>query len=160
MDTQGQARGTARQLVDLARDGDFDTVSGIVHLLTDPSMHQRELLRQVLTELLRAAAAMMVCQIGGVGSNAAIVLDLRKVDGSTVDIDQLEPEVRAVVRALLAEINEHPEDTADQVTLAMAGDPCPLVDGIALVLMWTISAMAWCTDHDEPAPRWLTTTAV
>lgn len=160
MDTQGQARGTARQLVDLARDGDFDTVSGVVHVLTDPSLHQRELLRQVLTELLRAAAAMMVRQIGGVGSNAAIVLDLRKVDGSTVDIDQLEPEVRAVVRALLAEINGHPEDTAEQVTLAMAGDPCPLVDGVAIVLVWTISAMAWCADHDEPAPRWLTTTAV
>jgi hypothetical protein len=160
MDTQGQARGTARQLVDLARDGDFDTVSGIVHVLTDPTLHQRELLRQVLTELLHAAAAMMVCQIGGLGPDSAIVLDLRKVDGSTVDIDELEPEVRAVVRALLAEINGHPEDTGDQVDLALAGDPRPLVDGVSLVLVWTLSAMAWCEDHDAPAPGWLTTTAV
>lgn len=159
MDSLGQAHGTARQLVRLARDGRFDTVSGIVHLLTDPAMQQHELLRQVLTELLHAAASMMVRQIGGVGPNTAVVLDLRKTDGSIVDIDQLEPEVRAVVRALLAEVNGHPEDAAEQISLALAGDPCPMVDGIVLVLVWTICAMAWCEDHDEPAPRWLTATA-
>jgi len=160
MDTQEQARGTARQLVRLASDGNMDTVSGIVHLLAEPAVQQQDLLRQVLGELLRAAASMMVRQIGGVGQNTAVVLDLRKADGAVVDIDQLEPEVRAVVRALLAEVNGHPDDAADQITLALAGDPCPLVDGIVLVLVWTICAMAWCEDHDEPAPRWLTATAV
>lgn len=160
MDTQEQARGTARQLVRLARDGNIDTVSGIVHLLTEPTLQQEDLLREVLSELLRAAASMMVRQIGGVDPSTAVVLDLRKADGAVVDIDQLEPEVRAVVRALLAEVNEHPDDAADQISLALAGDPCPLVDGIVLVLVWTICAMAWCEDHDEPAPRWLTATAV
>lgn len=159
MDTQRKARGTARQLVDLARDGDFDTVSGIVHLLTDPALQQRELLRQMLAELLAAAASMMLRQIGGLGPSSAIILDLRRTDGSTVDIDHLEPEVRAVVRAVLAEINGHPEDTAEQVNLVLAGDPTPMVDGVALVLMWTVSAMAWCEDHNEPAPNWLITTA-
>jgi hypothetical protein len=154
-----RARDTARQLVLLAKDGNVDTVAGIVRLLTEPNLRQQGLLRQVLTELLRAAASMMVRQIGGVGADTAVVLDLRKADGSEVDIDQLEPEVRAVVRALLAEINGHQDDTADQISLALAGDPCPLVDGIVLVLVWTVCAMTWCEDNDEPAPGWLNATA-
>jgi hypothetical protein len=77
-----------------------------------------------------------------------------------VDIDELQPEVRAVVRALLAEVNQHPEDTAYQLRLAIAGEPEALVDGIILILMWTVSAMLWCKEHDEPAPGWLAAAAV
>jgi hypothetical protein len=159
MDSRERARTTARLLVNLARIGDLDGVSRVVRLLTDPECPQLERLRQVLTELLSAAAAMVVRQTGGLGPETAIVLDLRRADGSTVDIDELRPEVRAVVRALLAEVNEHPEDTADQVTFALDGEPVGLVDGVTLVLLWTVSAMNWCEEHDEPAPGWLATTA-
>ena len=92
-------------------------------------------------------------------SPTAIVLDLRRIDGSTVDIDELRPEVRAVVRALLAEVNEHGEDTSIQLGLALDGAGDGLIDGVTLVLLWTVSAMSWCEDHDEPAPGWLATTA-
>lgn len=159
MDTTGRARTTARLLVNLARIGDLDGVSRIVRLLTDPACPQRERLRQVLSELLSAAGTMVLRQTGGAGPGAAIVLDLRRIDGSTVDIDELRPEVRAMVRALLAEVNDHREDTFDQLELALDGTGDGLADGVTLVLLWTVSAMAWCEEHDEPAPGWLAATA-
>jgi hypothetical protein len=158
MDTRAQARGTARQLVNLTRFGDLDTVSLMVRLLADPG--QRTQLRPVLTELLRASAAMVLRQVGGEDAGSAIVLDLRRADGSIVDIDQLRPEVRAMVRALLAEAHDHPDDTETQVSLALAGEPAGLTEGITMVLMWTVSALNWCETHDEPTPAWLDTTAV
>jgi hypothetical protein len=159
MDSRERARTTARLLVRLARIGDLKGVSRVVRLLADPGHAQPERLRQMLSELLSAAGTMVLRQTGGHGSETAVVLDLRRVDGSTVDIDQLRPEVRAVVRALLAEVNEHPEDTSQQISFALEGEPEGLVDGVTLALLWTVSAMNWCEEHDEPAPRWLATTA-
>jgi hypothetical protein len=159
MDITERARTMARLLVNLVRIGDLGEVSRIVRGLAEPTGAQRVRLRQMLTELLSAATAMVLRQAGGIGPEAAIVVDLRRVDGSTVDIDELRPEVRAVVRAFLAEVNEHSEDTVVQLALALQGEPDGLVDGILLVLLWTVSAMTWCEEHDEPAPRWLSTTA-
>lgn len=158
MDNQTQARGTARQLVNLTRFGDLDTVSLMVRLLADPG--QRAQLRLVLAQLLSASADMVLRQVGDDDPGSAIVLDLRKVDGSTVDIDELRPEVRAMVRALLAEAHGHPDDTEAQLALALAGQPAGLTEGITMVLMWTVSALTWCESHDEPTPGWLDTTAV
>lgn len=159
MDTRERARTTARLLVNLTRIGDLDGVSRVVHLLVDHAGADRDRLRQVLTELLTAAAVMVLRQTGGQGADSAIVLDLRRADGSTVDIDELRPEVRAMVRALLAQLHEHPEDVTTQITLALAGMPDGLADGVTLVLLWTVSAMEWCEEHHQPAPGWLVTTA-
>ncbi|HEU5471748.1 MAG TPA: hypothetical protein VFV67_13940 [Actinophytocola sp.] len=159
MDTRERARTTARLLVSLARAGDFAGVSRIVRLLTEPSVPQRDRLRQVMAELLTAAATMVVRQTGGLGPNTAIVLDLRRADGSTVDIDDLRPEVRAIVRALLAQVHEHKADVDTQIEFAMHGAADGLADGVSLVLLWTVSAMAWCEENDEPAPGWLGATA-
>ena len=158
MDIQTQARGTARQLVNQTRIGDLDTVSLMVRLLADPG--QRSQLRVVLAELLRASAAMVLRQVGDDDPDCSIVLDLRRADGSTVDIDSLRPEVRAMVRALLAEAHGHAEDTDAQVDLALAGTPTGLTEGITMVLMWTVSALRWCESNDEPTPAWLDATAV
>lgn len=157
MNTRAKARGTARQLVNLTRFGDLDTASLMVRLLADPG--QRTQLRQILTELLRASASMVLRQVGD-DSGSAIVLDLRRVDGSTVTVDQLRPEVRGMVRALLAEAHQHPEDAETQISLALSGEPAGLTEGISLVLMWTVSALHWCETHDEPTPGWLDTTVV
>lgn len=159
MDITERARTMARLLVNLVRIGDLDQVTRIVRGLAEPSGSQRVRLREMLTELLSASTSMVLRQTGGIGPDSAIVVDLRRVDGSTVDIDELRPEVRAVVRAFLAEVNEHSEDTEVQLDLALQGDADGLVDGIILVLLWTASAMTWCEEHDEPAPGWLGMTA-
>jgi hypothetical protein len=109
----------------------------------------------MLAELLTAASSMVLRQTGGNAPGTAIVLDLRMADESTVDIDDIRPEVRAVVRAFLAEVNKHREDTEIQLDLALMGDAEGLADGITLLLLWTASAMTWCEEHDEPALGWL-----
>jgi hypothetical protein len=160
MDVRMRARDTGCLLVALARAGDLDSVTSVVRVLVAPNEQRRERLRHVLRELLGAAATMMLRQTQELGAEAAIVLDLRRIDGTAVDIDELRPEVRAMVRALLAEVNEHREDTSVQLDLALAGEPDALADGVTLVLMWTVSAMLWCKEHDEPAPGWLAAAAV
>jgi hypothetical protein len=154
MDTTERARTTARLLVELTRAGDLDGISRIVHLLTGSADPRRERLRHVLVELLDAAATMVLRQTRDLG-NTVVMLDLRRTNGSTVDIDQLRPEVRATVRALLAKVNDYEEDLAIQLELALRGDPDGLADGATLVLLWTVSAMTWCAENDEPAPGWL-----
>jgi len=155
MDSEMQARGTARLLVNLVRDGELRAMSDTARLLTEPGCRMR--LGSALRELLSAAASMIRKQVGAVGDVDAIVLDLRKPDGAAVDINALGPEVRGVIRALLAELYGHPEDIADQISFALRGCADGLVEGITVVLMWTVSAMAWCEDNHETAPSWLTT---
>ena len=155
MDSETQARDTARLLVNLAEDGELRTVSETVRTMTEPGHRMR--LGLMLRQLLSASATMIRKQVGAAGDSDAIVLDLRKPDGSVVDINALAPEVRAVVRALLAELYGHPDDLTDQISFALRGRPEGLIDGITVILMWTVSALAWCEDNDEPAPNWLTT---
>jgi hypothetical protein len=159
MDATERARTTARSLVNQARIGDLGSAAQAIRALADPGGPDRERLRRMLAELLSAAATMVLRQTGGTGPDTAVVLDLRRFDGSTVGIDDLRPEVRAVVRALLAEVNNHGADTGTQLDLALKGDVEGLVDGVILVLLWTVSAMTWCEEHDQPAPGWLAPTA-
>jgi hypothetical protein len=158
-DTQRQARVTARRLVTLARAGELGPVADSLGLLTYADSGRRERLREVLSALIKASAEMTLHRAGPLGSDTAFVIDLRGEDESIVDIDELGPPVRAVVRALLAEVNMHPEDTADQVALALAGDRCATVDAVVLALLWTVHALEWCENNDVPAPEWLSDTA-
>lgn len=159
VDIQRPARTTARQLVAAARAGDFGAVSKYLDLLTEPDRSRRQQFGEVLTTLIQATASMMRGRAGDVGPNTAIVLDLSYTNGAEADIDELTPPVRAVVRALLAEVNDHPDDATYQIALAMAGDRCGTMDGLVLALMWTISAITWCEDNGAPAPGWLAATA-
>lgn len=158
-DTREQARTTARRLITLARAGEHRAVAGSLGLLTYADDRHHERLRHILSALIEATAWMTMNRAGPVGPNAAFIVDLRCDDQSTVDIDDLDPPVRAVVRALLAEINMHPEDTADQISLALAGDSCATVDAVVLALLWTVNALEWCEDNQIPAPDWLRDTA-
>lgn len=158
-DTRQQARTTARRLITWARAGEHRAVAGSLGLLTYGDDQHQDRLRHILTALVEATALMTLNRAGPVGPNAAFVIDLRCDDQSTVDIDDLDPPVRAVVRALLAEINMHPEDTADQISLAIAGDSCATVDAVVLSLLWTVNALEWCEDNHVPAPEWLSDTA-
>lgn len=158
-DTREQARITARRLITLARAGEHRAVAGSLGLLTYADDQHHERLRHILGALIEATAAMTLDRAGPVGPDAAFIIDLRCPDQSIVDIDDLDPPVRAVVRALLAEINMHPEDAADQLSLAVAGDTCATVDAVVLALLWTVNALQWCEDNDVPAPDWLRDTA-
>lgn len=82
-------------------------------------------------------------------------VDLRRPDGSEVDIDALDPPVRATIRALLAHVNGYPEDAADQIALAVAGGVRGTAEAVVLALRWAVNAVESCTESGVPLPEWL-----
>jgi hypothetical protein len=153
-DTRLQARATARQFVVLARAGELDTVIGSVGMLSYTAWRPGERLPRILTALLEAIASMTLGRVDRSEADIGFVAGVRR-NGLPMDIDDLEPPVRATVRALLALINEHPEDASDQVTLALAGGRQASIDVIVLALLWTISALDVCERDGQPVPAWL-----
>jgi hypothetical protein len=144
---------TAGRLVTLARDGELDAVAGSLTLLTFAGRRQNERLRLILGALIEASAAMLIRRAGAMGMNGTFGADLRGADETTVDIDRLDPPVRATVRALLAQVNGCPDDATDQVALALAGDQQACVQVVVLALQWTLNALEWCAD--DARPEWL-----
>lgn len=150
------ARGVARQLVAVTRGGALESPlpDGPLELLGDPD--QRTRLRAVLRELVSATATMMLNRAEYPLNDHAYLLDLRDAEGVPVRIDDLSPPVRALVRAVLAELNGNPEDAEDQLDLAIHPDERydPL-DVLILALLWTVGSIEWCEEHDAPTPGWL-----
>ncbi|MFL6144962.1 MAG: hypothetical protein ACJ72N_24245 [Labedaea sp.] len=144
---------TAGRLVTMARAGELDAVAGSLTLLTFAGQRQNERLRLILGALIEANASMLIRRANAMGMNGTFGADLRQDDETTVDIDRLDPPVRATVRALLAQVNGCPDDAADQVSLALAGDQQACVKVIVLALQWTLNALEWCTD--DARPDWL-----
>jgi hypothetical protein len=154
-DQHEQARATVGQLINLTRAGELDTVVGALTMLTYIGDRQRERLRHILGALIEATGAMLLGKASSLKASGTFGADLRRADESVVDIDSLDPPVRATIRALLAEVNEHPEDTADQLDLAVAGEAQETVEAVALALQWTVDAVESCEDSGVPLPEWL-----
>ncbi|SES01201.1 hypothetical protein [Actinokineospora terrae] len=149
-------RGVARRLVAVTRGGDLDPTArtGALDVLAGPD--HRDRLAAVLHELVVATADMMLCRAESTGPDKAFVLDLRDDAGEVVDVDTLDPPVRALVRALLAQLNGRPDDVQTQLDLAMLDDPrFDPVDVLVLALLWTVGSIEWCEQHDAPTPGWL-----
>ncbi|OLR94316.1 hypothetical protein [Actinokineospora bangkokensis] len=149
-------RGVARRLVAVTRGGAMDPrgPEGALDVLSGPD--HRDRLSAVLRELVEATAGMMLCRADSADAEKAFVLDLRDEEGNPVVVDELDPPVRALVRALLAELNGRPEDTGFQLELALLDDPrFDPVDVLVLALLWTVGSIEWCEEHDAPTPGWL-----
>jgi hypothetical protein len=147
------ARATAGRLVMLARAGEWDAVTGSLSLLSYAGGRRQERLRLVLRELIDASALMVVGRAEAMGLSGTVSADLRRGDESAVDIDGIDPPVRALIRAMLAAVNGYPEDATDQVALALAGGQRASVEVVVLALKWTVSALEWSAD--DTRPEWL-----
>ncbi|HEU5470764.1 MAG TPA: hypothetical protein VFV67_08925 [Actinophytocola sp.] len=152
-DPRQEARSTAGRLVTLARSGQLDAVTGALTLLSFAGRRQAERLRLILGALIEALATMLIWRAGAMGMSGAFGADLRGPDESAVDIDHLDPPVRATVRALLAQVNGCPQDADDQVVLALSGGAKANVQVIVLALKWTVNALEWC--EADAQPEWL-----
>jgi hypothetical protein len=153
-DQHEKARATVGHLVSLTRAGEVDAVVGALTMLSYAG-GRRERLRHILGALIEATGAMLLGKAGELRYSGTFGADLRRADESIVDIDALDPPVRATIRALLAEINEHPEDAEDQLDLAVAGEAQATVEAVALALQWTVDAMESCEGSGVPLPQWL-----
>ncbi|GLW90754.1 hypothetical protein [Actinokineospora globicatena] len=149
-------RGVARRLVAVTRGGELDSTTRTGALDVLAGADHRDRLAAVLRELVIATADMMLCRAETSGPDKAFVLDLRDDTGGVVDVDTLDPPVRALVRALLAQLNGRPDDVRTQLELAMLDDPrFDPVDVLVLALLWTVGSIEWCEEHDAPTPGWL-----
>jgi hypothetical protein len=145
----------AGRLINLVRVGELDTAVGSLSMLSYAGPAHRERLRQVLATLIEAIATMVTGKADSMDIGGAFAVDLRREDESAVDIDSLDPPVRAVIRAILAQVNDHPEDADDQIGFAVAGGRQASVEAVVLALRWTINAMENCEDVGLPTPEWL-----
>ena len=141
---------TAGRLVALVRDGELDAVTGSLNLLSLAGGHR---LRLILNALIDASASMLISKASTMGVRGTFTADIRQNDESMIDIDRVDPPVRATIRALLAAVNGCPQDAAEQVTLAVAGGQRATVQVITLAIRWTINAMDCVTD--DARPDWL-----
>lgn len=145
----------AGRLVRLARCGELELVVASLRLLTYSGAGRRERLRQILGALIEATAAITRARAAARQLSGVFGADLRRADESTVDIDTIDPPVRATIRALLAAVNDAPEDAADQVALAVAGGDRAAVEVVLLALDWTVNAVESCADCGVSPPNWL-----
>ncbi|RSM67813.1 hypothetical protein DMH04_48160 [Kibdelosporangium aridum] len=151
-----QIRARARALVAMARDGDTaGLVDALDRLLAEqaeggPGPHQ------IVGELICAAVQMVTLRAGEVPPHTLFAVDIRDDTDQAVAIDHLEPPLRATIRALLAELNGHPDDARFQLELALRDiDLESTLEVVVHALLWTIGMLEWCEEQGVDAPDWL-----
>ena len=149
------ARATIANLVTLVSHGGWDAVAGSLGLLSWTGSAQRDRLRHILIELVELTAEMLQAKATALGSSGIFEMDLRRPDNSVVEIDTLDPPLRATMRALLAQVNGRSMDTADQVDRVLFGGQRAATESILVTLRWATSMLDWCRYNEVAAPDWL-----
>ncbi|MFL6143736.1 MAG: hypothetical protein ACJ72N_17975 [Labedaea sp.] len=149
------ARVTVANLLIMVRHGGWTAAARCLDSLvaTDSSSGRR--LRSILTELIDLAATLVLSGATPIDDNEVFELDVRGEDESLVDIDLLEPPLRATMRALLAKVNGCPADTADQIDLVLVAGPMAGAEAVLTVLQWTDNLLRWCRRNNIATPNWI-----
>jgi hypothetical protein len=142
-----EAQATAHQLVHCVLDADSDGLTETLETVVDPVHELRPYVREVVAELINVATSAVrasVSRAGPLPGNAAYAVDLRDDADDRVGIDELEPPVRATIRAMLAELNGSPDDASFQLDLAVRGvDRRTGLDTVRRALTMTIGLLHW-----------------
>lgn len=141
------AQATAHRLVHCVLDSDPDGLSSALETVADQGEQLRPYVRDVVAELIQVAATAVRHTAGRNRGDLAFAVDLRDDDNNTVSIDELAPPVRATIRALLADLNGHPDDVAFQLDLAVRQlDPLTGLDTVRRALTMTVALLQWTGD--------------
>ncbi|HEX6355956.1 hypothetical protein [Actinophytocola sp.] len=140
-----EARATAHQLVHCVLEADSSRLTETLGTVVDhPTGELRPYVREVVAELINVATAAVRHTAGRFEGNAAFAVDLRDDDNDRVGIDELDPPVRATIRAMLAELNGSPDDASFQLDLAVRGvDRRSGLDTVRRALTMTIGLLHW-----------------
>ena len=159
-DERAQARAMVCELIDEIDGGSPDTVAEMVDRLTESGPGQRTRLRAVLAELLDVGASAVTLLTGEVddirevdgaagedgeddAADPTYAVELCDGDGEPIDIDELAPPTRALIRALLARLAGRDDDMAVQIDFALAsGEREDAAEVLSMALMWTLDALA------------------
>ncbi|MGB3441040.1 MAG: hypothetical protein WBA97_20000 [Actinophytocola sp.] len=150
-----EAQATAHQLVHCVLDADQ---TGLTETLETVAAHQadelRAYVREIVAELINVATSAVRDSAGPLRDRAAFAIDLRDDDNDQVGIDDLDPPVRATIRAMLADLNNCQEDASFQLDLAVreVGTSTGIETGLDTVrraLTMTIGLLHW-SEQSEP----------
>lgn len=147
-----EAQATAHQLVHCVLEADSDGLTETLETVVDqPAAELRPYVREVVAELINVATAAVRSSTGPLQGKAAFAVDLRDDANDQVGIDELEPPVRATIRAMLAELNGSPDDALFQLDLAVRGvDRRTGLDTVRRALTMTIGLLHWSEQSDLP----------
>lgn len=150
-----EAQATAHQLVHCVLDADQVGLTETLETVAAyPADELRAHVREIVAELINVATAAVRDSAGPLRDRAAFAIDLRDDDDDRVTIDDLDPPVRATIRAMLADLNDCPEDAAIQLDLAVyeVGRTAGIETGLDTVrraLTMTIGLLHW-SEQSEP----------
>lgn len=150
MSEDHEAQATAHQLVHCVLEADSDGLTETLDTVVDhPADELRPYIREVVAELINVATTAVRDSAGKFYGNAAFAVDLRDDANDQVGIDELDPPVRATIRAMLAELNGSPEDAKFQLDLAVRGvDRRTGLDTVRRALTMTIGLLHWSENSD------------
>jgi hypothetical protein len=148
----------AKQLVGVMRRNDDESVVLEMARLTADRANGGRQSHLIACELIAALSQMMLTAAGPEQEDVdrTYGLELTGDDDDQLDIDQTSPPIRAAVRALLAELNGHADETRFQVDLALREISFKAtIEVLAHIVLWTIGMLEWCDTNGVPRPQWL-----
>jgi hypothetical protein len=140
-----EAQATAHQLVHCVLEADSEGLTETLDTVIDhPVEELRTYVREVVAELINVATAAVRDNAGPFPQQAAFAVDLRDDENDRVGIDELDPPVRATIRAMLADLNGSPDDASFQLDLAVRGiDRRTGLDTVRRALTMTVGLLHW-----------------
>jgi hypothetical protein len=146
-----EPQATAHQLVHCVLEADSDGLTETLETVMDqPSDELRPYVREVVAELISVATAAVRGSTARMFGNAAFAVDLRDDANDRVAIDELDPPVRATIRAMLAELNGSPDDASFQLDLAVRGiDRRTGLDTVRRALTMTVGLLHWSEQPEQ-----------
>jgi hypothetical protein len=131
-----EVRGLAERLVKVVRRDDVEGLSALLTRVVSPP--DDRLYEPVLAELVTAVVRELRRDDADEGQpRGTYTADLVDADHNDVPIDEVDPALRAVLRAVLAQLNGDVDDARFQLSL-VAADPEPLarLDALWHALLW------------------------
>lgn len=139
------AQVTAHRLVHCVLDSDSDGLTSALETVVEQGDEFKPYVRGVVAELVQVGASAVRHTIGP--DKPMYAVELRDATNDNLSIDELEPPVRATVRALLADLNGCPEDAEFQLDLAVHQvDTLTGLDTVRRALTMTVALLQWSGD--------------
>jgi len=137
------AQVTAHRLVHCVLDSDSDGLTTALETVVEQGDDLKPYVRAVVAELIQVGARAVRDSVGP-DEEPAFAVDLRDGTDDNVSIDDLEPQVRATIRALLADLNGCSEDAQFQLDLAVRElDPLTGLETVRRALTMTVALLQW-----------------
>jgi hypothetical protein len=146
-----EAQATAHQLVHCVLEADSEGLTETLETVVDQPVDElKPYVREVVAELINVATTAVRGSTAQMFGNAAFAVDLRDDANDRVAIDELDPPVRATIRAMLAELNGSPDDASFQLDLAVRGiDRRNGLDTVRRALTMTIGLLHWSEQPEQ-----------